>query len=250
MAADVARSWCRTEPRLLDRFELHVIAEPEALAYVQGVESLVRAELWLAAGLVVDQIRSSVGAVRRVVVVHLPDSLSWLVMFLAVLRAGHVPARLPTAATPGHLLQVLEQVKPAMVISAADSLASRIAPGELEAACRKHGVAVAHAEAAALRVGTQDGTPLSAPVPEDLLLVAFNLDESGSLAALIHTEVSLATQNRCLVDRYAPSRQVPVVLPCPLGADKSIVDAACLAMYSGAPIVNRESTPMRARGHS
>ncbi|MYB28271.1 MAG: AMP-binding protein [Acidimicrobiaceae bacterium] len=237
----------RTAPRLVDRFELHVIEEPEALAVAEGAETVVRAELWLAAGLAAGEIRSAVGSGKRVVVVHLPDSAAWLVMFLAVLRAGHIPARLPVAATAQDWLHVFERVEPAMVISAAQSSEDMPAPAVLEAASRTPGVSVALAEGTAVHIHHRaEGSPKSVSVPEDVLLVAFTLSETGPPEALMHSEESVAAQNRYLTERYAPSRHAPVLVPCPHEDGKTIVDAACLSMYAGAPIVIRDASGMGA----
>ena len=79
-------------PPLIDRFEAHVIEGPGELALVSGGDTLSRSELWIAAGSAAEEIRSVVGGGRRVVVIQLPNCTAWVVMFLAVLRAGHVPA--------------------------------------------------------------------------------------------------------------------------------------------------------------
>ena len=39
-------------------------------------------------------------------VVHLPNTTSWMVMFLAVLRAGHVPATPPVTTEADHLRHI------------------------------------------------------------------------------------------------------------------------------------------------
>lgn len=234
---------------LVDRFELHVIEEPGALAFAEGAGTLTRAELWLASGIAAGEIRSAVGSAKRVVVLHLPDSAAWLVMFLAVLRAGDIPARLPVTAEVQDLLRVFDQVEPAMIISAADGPEGMPAPAVLEAASRTPGVAVALAEGTAVRVRCRaEGVPRSVPVPEDLLLLSFTLSETGPPEASTHSEDSVAVQNRYLNERYAPSRHAPVLLPCPLRDGKTVVDAACLSMYAGAPIVIRDGSAFEALG--
>lgn len=234
-----------TAPRLVDRFELHVIEEPEALAFAAGAETLVRAELWLAAGLAAGEIRSAVGSGKRVVVVHLPDSAVWLVMFLAVLRAGHIPARLPVDATAQDWPHVFERVEPAMVISAAQGSGELPALAVLEAASRTQGVSVALVEGTAVHVRYRaEDSPVSVSVPEDVLLVAFTLSETGRPEAVTHSEDSVAAQNRYLAERYAPSRHAPVLVPCPHEDGMTIVDAACLSMYVGVPLVIQDPSAM------
>lgn len=249
IAARHRRRGERTVQRLVDRFELHVIGEPEALAFAADAGTLARAELWLAAGLAAGEIRKAVGSAKRVVVLHLPDSAAWLVMFLAVLRAGHIPARLPVTAEVQDLLHVCKQVEPAMIISAAEGPEGRPAPAVREAASRTQDVAMALAEGTAVHVRhLAEGFPRSVSVPEDLLLLSYVLSETGPPEAVTHTEDSVAAQNRYLTERYAPSRHAPVLLPCPLRDGKTIVDAACLSMYAGAPIVIRDGSALEALG--
>lgn len=246
-AAPDRRREDRTGLRLVDQFELHVIEEPEALAFAEDDETLVRAELWLAAGIAAGEIRSAVDSRKRVVVVHLPDSAAWLVVFLAVLRAGHIPARLPVAATAQDWLHAFERVEPAMVILADQGSEDMPAPAVLEAASRTPGVSVALVEGTAVHVRYRaEGSPGSVSVPEDVLLVAFTLSETGPPEALMHSEDSVAAQNRYLTERYAPSRRAPVLVPCPHHDGLTIVDAACLSMYAGAPIVIRDASGMGA----
>lgn len=138
--------------RLVDRFELRVIDDPGALVLDVGGETLSRAESWIAAGLAASEIREAVGCQRQVVAVHLPDGRTWLVMFLAVLRAGHIPVILPTTATVEDVRHVFETVKPAMVISMIQDSEASPAPADLQAAARAAGVAFALADATSLEV--------------------------------------------------------------------------------------------------
>ena len=50
-------------------------------------------------------------------VVHLPNCAAWMVMFLAVLRAGQVPATPPITTTAAHLRHIFDLIAPAMVVS-------------------------------------------------------------------------------------------------------------------------------------
>lgn len=228
--------------RLSDCFELHVIEDPEALALADGADTLSRAGLWLGAGTAATDIRSAVGDGRRVVVVHLPDSPAWLVMFLAVLRASHVPAVLPIAATAEDLLRVFRMVEPALVISAAQGSEAMPAPAVLEAASRATGVSVALAEGTALHIHHRaEGSPAAVSIPEDAALLTFD-----SKKASIHSEDSLAALNRRLVECHSLSRHTPVIMPCPLSQGGSMIHEACLSMFVGAPLILRDDWDMDA----
>ncbi len=238
----------RSVPRLIDRFEFHVTAEPEALAFAAGTNTLSRAELWLASGIAAEEIRSAVDSDQRaVVVVHLPDSAAWLAMFLAVLRAGHICARLPVTARAQDFLHVFEKAEPAMVISSAQGCEQMPVAAVQEVVSYGRGVALGLAEGTAVDVrGRAEDPSGPAPLPDGLLLLDFKLDETGPPEALAHSEESLDAQNQYMTERYGPSRQVPVLLPCPLPGTKTIVDAASLSLYAGAPLIIRDTLVMAA----
>ena len=110
-----------TGRRLVDRFEAHVTKAPCELAVVSGGDTLSRSELWDASGEAAEEIRRVVGGGRRVVVVLLPNCMEWVVMFLGVLRAGHVPATLPVTTPEAHLRYIFDLVQPVLAVCAGSS---------------------------------------------------------------------------------------------------------------------------------
>ena len=235
-AAGHPRSRHRYVRRLVDRFELHVIEDPGALAFVEGAHELTRAELWLAAGIAAEDIRSAVGCDRQVVVVHLPDSAAWLVMFLAVLRAGHVPASVPITATVEDLVHVFKTVQPALVLSVARHGEASPVRAALDAASQASGVAVAVAEGSALHVLRPAGeSPGAASVPEEVSFLSF---DSGMAAS--HSEDSLSALFGRWAERFELSSESPLFMPDPLGPGSRIICGACLSMFLGAPLVCAE----------
>ena len=146
----------RSLPRLVDRFELSVIDDPGALVMDRGTDTLTRAELWIAAGLAAAEIRSAVGFERQTVAVHPPDDGTWLVMLLAVLRAGHIPVILPAAATVEDVRHVFETAKPAMVVATLWDAEASPAPTVLRAEARAAGVTFAVADGTSLEVYGSD----------------------------------------------------------------------------------------------
>ena len=223
----------RGHRRLVDRFELHVIEDPEALACVEGAHELTRAELWLAAGIAASDIQSAVGCDRQVVVLHLPDSRVWLVMFLAVLRAGHIPASVPITATVDDLVHALDTVRPALVLSVDRHREASPVRAVLEAASQATGVAVAVAEGSALQVLQQAGeSPGAAWSSEEVSFLAFVSREAAS-----HSESSLAELYGRWAERFELSSDTPLFMPDPLGPGSRIICGACVSMLLGAPLI-------------
>lgn len=223
----------RNVRRLVDRFELHVIEDPEALACVEGAHELTRAEMWLASGIAADDIRSAVGGHRQVVVLHLPDSAAWQVMFLAVLRAGHIPASLPITATVEDLVHAFKTVQPALVLSVARHREASPVRGVLEAASQATGVAVALVEGSALQVLQPAGdSPGAEAVPADVSFLAFASREATS-----HTEGSLAALFGRWAERFELSSDTPLFMPDPLGPRSRMICGVWLSMFLGAPLI-------------
>ena len=237
-AACYRRAGWWTGQRLVDRFESHVAESPDHPALVSGRDSLSRADLWNAAGDAAEKIRAVVGGGRRVVVVHLPNTTSWMVMFLAVLRAGHVPATPPVTTEAGHLRHIFELVRPALAISV--SRHRRASPSEAvcEAAARTGGVAVALADRTSLDLhSTGSGPEGTDQVPQATAHLMFTSSTTGPPKAVSHGEDSLATLNRQFAQRFDLSARTPVFMPSPLGHSVGAIHGARLSMFLGAPLI-------------
>ena len=228
---------------LLDRFESHVTRSPAALALVGGAGgevTLSRSELWSAAGEAAEKIRGVTGPGRRVVVLLLPNEPAWLVMFLAVLRAGQVPATPPVTTTADHLRHIFELTDPALAISV--SRYRRTAPADTvrQAAA---GVVVGLAEGRSLEVcGTQGIPATGAPesgvdVPATTAHLMFTSGTTGPPKVVSHGEDSLATLNRQFAERFSLGPETPVFMPSPLGHSVGAIHGARLSMFLGAPLV-------------
>nr|MDE0500217.1 AMP-binding protein [bacterium] len=239
---DAARGYRRagwwTGQRLVDRFASHVTEAPDRLALVSGGDTLSRGDLWKEAGKAADQIRAVVGDARRVVVIHLPNTTSWMVMFLAVLRAGHVPATPPVTTEADHLRHIFELTRPALAISAGSH--GRASPARIvqEAAARTGGVALGLADQTLLEVHSI-GRDLHATdhVPEATAHLMFTSSTTGPPKAVSHSEDSLATLNRQFAERFDLTGHTPVFMPSSLGHSVGAIHGARLSMFLGAPLI-------------
>ena len=227
-----------TGQRLVDRFESHVAEAPDQLALVSGSDTLSRGDLWSEAGEAAEKIRAVVGDVRRVVVVHLPSSTSWMVMFLAVLRAGHVPATPPVTTEADHLRHIFELTRPALAISVGSH--RRASPAEIvqEAAAWTGGVALGLADQTSLQVHSIGrGRQETDHVPEATAHLMFTSSTTGPPKAVSHSEDSLATLNRQFAERFDLGCHTPVFMPSPLGHSVGAIHGARLSMFLGAPLI-------------
>ena len=243
MVDDVAERYRRagwwTGCRLIDRFESHVAEGPHEIALVSGGNTLTRAELWRLAGEAAEQLRDVVGPGRRVVVIHLPNCTAWVVTFLAVLRAGHVPATPPVTTPEAHLGHIFDLIQPALVICAGrnrraspDEVIRRAAAG----ACTQ--VAVAVTDGASLTVHGPVGRPARPiVVPDCTAHLMFTSSTTGPPKAVSHSEDSLATLNQQFAERFGLDHRTPVFMPSPLGHSVGAIHGARLATFLGAPLI-------------
>ena len=224
-----------TGERLVHRFESHVAEGPDELALVSGGDTLTRYELWQAAGEAAEAIRSAIGRRRRVVVIVLPNSTAWIVMFLATLRAGHVPATPPVTTSEAHLRRIFELIEPALVIGTDGHRPPAAVINRTAASSR---IAVAAAEGDRLSVSGQAvGPDPAVDVPEQTAHLMFTSSTTGPPKAVSHSEDTLATLNRQFAERFSLSAGTPVFMPSPLGHSVGAIHGARLSLFLGAPLV-------------
>ena len=224
---------------LIDRFEAHVSEGPGELALVSGGDSLSRSELWHAAGEAAEEIRSVVGGGRRVVVIQLPNCTAWVVMFLAALRAGHVPATPPVTTPEAHLRHVFHLIEPALVVCAGrDRRASPDEAIQRAAAAASARVAAAAPDGALLAVHSPAVSPGGAvEVPDATAHLMFTSSTTGPPKAVSHSEDTLAALNLQFAERFGLGCRTPVFMPSPLGHSVGAIHGARLSLFLGAPLI-------------
>ena len=243
MLEDAAERYRRagwwTGRRLIDRFESHVDEGPGELALVSGGDTLSRAELWRLSGEVAEQLRDVVGPGRRVVVIHMPNCTAWVVMFLAVLRAGQVPATPPVTTPEAHLRHIFDLIQPALVVCARQN--RRALPDEAirrAASGTATQVAVAVADGASLAVHSPAGRPARRiGMPDSTAHLMFTSSTTGPPKAVSHSEDSLATLNGQFAERFGLDHHTPVFMPSPLGHSVGAIHGARLSTFLGAPLI-------------
>ena len=224
---------------LIDRFGDHVADGPGELALVSGSDTLSRSELWRLAGQAAEEIRSAVGGGRRVVVIQMPNCTAWVVMFLATLRAGHVPATPPVTMPEAHLRHIFHLIEPALVVCAGRP--RREAPDEAirrAAAAAAIGVAVAAADGALLAVhGPATPPERAVEVPGATAHLMFTSSTTGPPKAVSHSEDSLGALNLQFAERFGLDHRTPVFMPSPLGHSVGAIHGARLSLLLGAPLI-------------
>ena len=229
-----------TGEALADRFARHVAAHPDAPAVVDGADRWTAGRLWDAAGAGAEQLATVAGgeAGRRVVLIHLPNGAAWIVSFLTVLRAGHVPATSPITTTGAHLAHALRLTAPLAVITCERhrSHAPLQTVQEAAAAGTFPALITASADGLTVRRGAAASDAV-ADVPSSTAHLMLTSSTTGPPKAVSHSDDSLATLNRQFADRFGLDGTTPIFMPSPLGHSVGAIHGARLSLYLGAPLV-------------
>ena len=171
--------------------------------------------------------------------IHLPNSVEWMVSFLATLRAGHVPATTPITTPGAHLAHVVDLIDPAAVITCerhnGDSPIRIVA--EI-AATPGTGAALVAAAGGELDIRRHAAAGVrGAGVPEATAHLMFTSSTTGPPKAVSHSDDTLATLNGQFADRFGLDGATPIFMPSPLGHSVGAIHGARLSLYLGAPLV-------------
>lgn len=234
--------WWTGEP-LADRFQRLVTAGPERRAVVdeRGAD-LTRAQLWDRAGSLARSLASYGVRQGDSVLIYLPNTAHWQVVFLACLRLRAVPATLPVTSDAATLADVYARIGARAIV--APHTHRRRPTGEwalaaADAAVRRGTVLVLDDGA---ERWTQVAGPSSEPiVPAGVEHLMFTSSTTGMPKAVMHTADSLAAANAAFSERFGLSEDTPIYMPSPLGHSVGAWHGARLSLFLGAPLVLQDA---------
>lgn len=213
------RGWWTGE-RLVDRFARFAQADPERLAIVDDHgETVTRGELWRAASNFARKLQSDDIRAGEVVMIYLPNSVQWQVVFLGCLQAGIVPATLPITTDRATLAHIYDLTRARAIVSTSTvrrrptgDTARHVVYGAGRAGhlilLDEHG-----AEVRSRAAGAIDRTAL----PEGVSHLMFTSSTTGMPKAVMHTEDTLGSVNQQFAERFGITEDTPLYMPSPLG---------------------------------
>jgi amino acid adenylation domain-containing protein/non-ribosomal peptide synthase protein (TIGR01720 family) len=229
-ARDVPRA---TMPEL---FEARVARTPDAIALVSRDQQLTYAGLNRRANQLAHWLVGRRIGPESIVGIAVPRSLDWIVIPLAVWKAGAAYLPLDVEHPPERLARMIDDARPSLILTHA-SVRDRLPPGEWPIAT----------------VDAADGTPsrdeleVNPIVARDVRHAAYVIYTSGSTGepkGVVVTHAGLASLAATHVDRFAPSMQSRVLQFASLGFDAAVWEIA-MALTTGAALV---VVPADARG--
>ena len=234
---------------LADRFHRLVHTDPGRRSVVDdpGV-ALSRGELWEQASVLAQTLTESGVRAGDSVLIYLPNSTRWQVVFLACLQVRAVPATLPTTTDAATLIDVVGRIGARVVIAPRvhrGRPTAEWAQSAVVAAGRAASVLILDGEAAQWSHVT--GADPVAVVPSGVDHLMFTSSTTGMPKAVMHTADTLAAANIAFSRRFGLDEDTPIFMPSPLGHSVGAWHGARLSLFNGALLVLQDSwDPVRA----
>lgn len=199
--------------------------------------------LWEAAGEIADLFRACGAERGQVALMVLPNRAEYQAVFVGALRAGLVPATVPTTTSRRALTQMMDRVGARVVITNATPPASESLRTVRDAAASSRwlcdvvsvsdaGQVVAH--------GTHPGS-VAQPADSALAHVMFTSSTTGEPKAVMHTEATLEALNAGFAERFELDASTSIFMPSPLGHSVGGIHGIRLALYLGAELVLQDT---------
>lgn len=235
------RGWWPDES-LAVRFARHVDAAPDEIVLAdEHGNTLTRAQLWAQAGRLGEELGRGGLSAGEVVVVCLPNWMTWQVVFLACLRAGAIPATLPVH-TDSETLGYVSELVGARVIVAAQRYQTRETGEQAVSAARE-----LESDVDVVLIGEDGsrrwvrqgggGLPAGPRRPPGTAHLMYTSSTTGKPKAVVHTENTLAAVNIGFAERFGITERQPIFMPSPLGHSVGAWHGARLSLFTGAPLV-------------
>lgn len=243
MVDDVAMEERSMTEQLVERYARVVEHRPDALAAVdERGRRLTHRHLWDEAGRVAELLRDAGVRPRNVVLCFLPNWTDWMVLFLASLRLGAIPATGPSTMDEGSLRHAIALVRARVVAVPATYRrpTAEIARDAIQGL--DHPCSLLLADGEEWRWGVVG----SGSAPQDPRLdgaehIMFTSSTTGLPKATMSTDTGLNSGNRDVAERYGLSHATPIFMPSPLGHSIGTCHGARMALYLGAPIVLQDA---------
>ncbi|MGX6511678.1 AMP-binding protein [Rhodococcus sp. SJ-2] len=243
------RGWWTGE-RLTDRFRRFVEEDPKRLSVVDdNGTALSRSELWSRATETADLLAARGVGAGEVVLVYMPNSVDWQVVFLAILQLGAIPATIPVSTDSETLTNVYHRIGARAIVAADAYRGHPTGEWALRAAATSGnaGVLVVYGAGGTVTYTEIVGEAAGPIVPAGIDHLMFTSSTTGMPKAVMHTSDTLAAVNIDFAERFGIDEDTPIFMPSPMGHSVGAWHGARFSLFTGAPLVVQNTwDPVRA----
>ena len=204
---------------------------------------LTHRDLWNFSGTIADELDSRKFRKGEIIIILLPNTVEWQVVLLGVLRAGSIPANLPTRTDIENLRYVAELTGARAIITTEQHGSIQtgdIARSAVQLCTHQIDLLILDNE----ELNWESGRIKQLATPSNVVgldHIMFTSSTTGRPKAVMHSADTLAALNLTFTERFSLGPHDPIFMASPLGHSVGTIHGARLSLYNAAPLVLQDT---------
>ena len=200
-------------------------------------------DLWNFSGTIADELDSRKFRKGEIIIILLPNTVEWQVVLLGVLRAGSIPANLPTRTDIENLRYVAELTGARVIITTEQHgtiQTSDIARSAVQLCTHQIDLLILDNE----ELNWESGRIKQLATPSNVVgldHIMFTSSTTGRPKAVMHSADTLAALNLTFTKRFSLGPHDPIFMASPLGHSVGTIHGSRLSLYNAAPLVLQDT---------
>ena len=204
---------------------------------------LTHSDLWTFSSTLSGELDSRKFRKGEIIIILLPNTVEWQVVLLGVLRAGSIPANLPTRTDAENLRYVAELTGARAIVTTEQHGSIQtgdIARSAVQLCTHQIDLLIMDNEELNWEPGRiKQLAPPSNVVGLDHIM--FTSSTTGRPKAVMHSADTLAALNLTFTKRFSLGPHDPIFMASPLGHSVGTIHGARLSLYNAAPLVLQDT---------
>lgn len=204
---------------------------------------LTHSDLWTFSSTLSGELDSRKFRKGEIIIILLPNTVEWQVVLLGVLRAGSIPANLPTRTDAENLRYVAELTGARAIVTTEQHGSIQtgdIARSAVQLCTHQIDLLILDNEELNWEPGRiKQLAPPSNVVGLDHIM--FTSSTTGRPKAVMHSADTLAAMNLTFTERFSLGPHDPIFMASPLGHSVGTIHGARLSLYNAAPLVLQDT---------
>ena len=233
-----------TGESLQDRYASIMRGRENELAVIDNHGGkLTHSDLWTFSSILSNELDSRKFRKGEIIIILLPNIVEWQVVLLGVLRAGSIPANLPTRTDIENLRYVAELTGARAIITTEQHgtiQTGNIARSAVQLCTHRIDLLILNNE----ELNWESGRSKQIANPSNVVgldHIMFTSSTTGRPKAVMHSADTLAALNLTFTKRFSLGPHDPIFMASPLGHSVGTIHGARLSLYNAAPLVLQDT---------
>ena len=233
-----------TGESLQDRYASIIRGRENELAVLDNHGGkLTHSDLWKFSRKLSAELNSRKFRKGEIIIILLPNTVEWQVVLLGVLRAGSIPANLPTRTDAENLRYVAELTGARAIVTTEQHGSIQtgdIARSAVQLCTHQIDLLILDNE----ELNWESGRIKQLAPPSNVVgldHIMFTSSTTGRPKAVMHSADTLAALNLTFTERFSLGPHDPIFMASPLGHSVGTIHGARLSLYNAAPLILQDT---------